>query len=126
MLLLDRPVSPVDLSTPLTLNEYLTLPEDTRAEIVDGVLRPMVRSSKQGREVQSILAHLLRTQKPASLRVAEGEVVVFRVTPPEARIPDVVVFRAGADPAGRTNHTAVADMVLVVEVVSPGSQTADR
>jgi Uma2 family endonuclease len=58
--------------------------------------------------------------------VAEGEVVVFRVTPPEARIPDVVVFRAGADPAGRTNHTAVADMVLVVEVVSPGSQTADR
>jgi len=126
MLLLERPEGRVEAVTPLTLEEYLTLPEDTRAEIVDGVLRPMVRANKRGREVQSILAHLLRQQKPAGLRVAEEEVVVFRATPPEARIPDVAVFRSGADPEGRTNHTAAADVLLVVEVVSPHTRTADR
>jgi Uma2 family endonuclease len=110
----------------LTLEEYLSLPEDTRAEIVDGVLRPMVRSNKRSREVQSILAQLLRSQKPSRLRVAEEEVVVFRATPPEARIPDVVVFRAAADPAGTTNYTPAEEVRLVVEVVSPGTQTADR
>jgi Uma2 family endonuclease len=126
MLLLDRPSGPVEAGTPLTLEEYLTLPEDTRAEIVDGVLRPMVRASKKGREVQRRLASLLAEQKPVGLRVAEEEVVVFRATPPEARIPDVVVFRAGADLGGATNHTASADVLLVVEVVSPNTQTADR
>lgn len=126
MLLLDRPTGQVDAGTPLTLDEYLTLPEDTRAEIVDGVLRPMTRASKKGREVQRRLASLLAEQKPAGVRVAEEEVVVFRATPPEARIPDIVVFRAGADLAGETNHTMASDVLLVVEVVSPGSQTADR
>lgn len=126
MLLLDRPSGRVEAGTPLTLEEYLSLPEDTRAEIVDGVLRPMVRSSKRAREVQSVLAHLLRRQKPRELRVAEEEVVVFQATPPGARIPDVVVFRATADPAGETNHTPARDVLLAVEVVSPGTQTADR
>lgn len=126
MLLLDRPSGQVELSTMLTLDEYLALPDDTRAEIVDGVLRPMTRAGKKGREVQVVLTDLLRRQKPSRLRAALEEVVVIRATPPEARIPDVVVFRADADPAGETNHTFAADVLLVVEVVSPGSQTADR
>ncbi len=110
----------------LTLEEYLSLPEDTRAEIVDGVLRPMVRSNKRGRRVQRRLASLIEAQLPPVLRVEEEEVVVFRATPPEARIPDVVVFRAAADPTGATNYTPADDVRLVVEVVSPGTQTADR
>jgi Uma2 family endonuclease len=110
----------------LTLDEYLALPEDTRAEIVDGVLRPMVRANKKGREVQSVLKELLRRQKPKGLRVAEEEVVVLRVDPADSRIPDVVLFRGNADPTGDTNYTAAEDVLLVVEVVSPGSQTADR
>lgn len=126
MVLLELPTGRVDIGTPLTLDEYLALPEDTRAEIVDGVLRPMVRASKKGREVQSLLAQQIRRLKPSELRVAEEEVVVLQVTPPDARIPDLVVFRAGADPAGETTYTAARDVLLVVEVVSPGSQTADR
>jgi Uma2 family endonuclease len=110
----------------LTLEEYLSLPEDTRAEIVDGVLRPMVRSNKKSRHVQRRLATLIEAQLPPGLRVEEEEVVVFQDTPPEARIPDVVVFRAGADPRGDTNFTNARDVLLVVEVVSPGTQTADR
>lgn len=110
----------------LTLDEYLALPEDTRAEIVDGVLRPMVRSSKNSRRVQRRLATKLEQQLPRGLRVEEEEVVVLRADPADSRIPDVVVFRRDADPAGETNFTHARDVVLVVEVVSPGSQTADR
>jgi Uma2 family endonuclease len=128
MVLLTRTGSGIELPvSQLTLDEYLGLPDETRAEIVDGVLRPMVRPNKENREVQSILTGLLRSQKPRGLRVAEEEVVVLQEDPPDARIPDIVVFRASSDPAARkTNHTAAADVVLVVEVVSPSSQTADR
>lgn len=110
----------------LTLDEYLSLPEDTRAEIVDGVLRPMVRSSKKAREVQRRLATAVAGQKPSGLRVAEEEVVLFQAAPPEARIPDVVLFHAGVDLGGGTNYTNATDVLLVVEVVSPSTQTADR
>lgn len=126
MVLLDQPIRRVEASRSLTLDEYLSLPEDTRAEIVDGVLRPMVRANKKGRRVQRRLATLLDAQLPARLRVEEEEVVVLRDDPPQARIPDVAVFRADADPGGETNHTAAADVLLVIEVVSPTTQTADR
>lgn len=126
MQLLAMPDGGVQPFRQLTLEEYLALPEDARAEIVDGVLRPMVRSNKKNREVQRRLASIIAGQKPAGLRVAEEEVVVFNATPPEARIPDVVVFRAGADLGGGTNFTMAGDVLLVVEVVSPGTQTADR
>jgi Uma2 family endonuclease len=53
-------------------------------------------------------------------------VVVFHASPPEARIPDVAVFRAAADPTGRANYTEATHVLMVVEVVSPGTQTADR
>lgn len=127
MALLMRTANGFELpASQLTLDEYLALPDDTRVEIVDGVLRPMVRSSKKSREVQSVLTGLLRTQKPGELRVAEEEVVVLREAPPDARIPDVAVFRPRSDLAGVTNFTPARDVLLVVEVVSPASQTADR
>jgi len=50
MALLDWPASEV-LSTSFTLAEYLALPEDSRCEIVDGVLRPMTRSGLWNRTV---------------------------------------------------------------------------
>lgn len=126
MVLMDVPRSAKKLSAQLTLHEYLTLPEDTRAEIIDGVLRPMVRSNKRAREVQRRLANLIESRMPRQLRVSEEEVVVLKPDPPSSRIPDLSVFRGGTDPAGRTNHTPAADVLLVVEIVSPGSQTADR
>lgn len=126
MVLLARPTGGTETFRQLTLDEYLSLPDDARAEIVDGVLRPMVRASKKGRRVQRRLASLMEAQLPSGLRVEEEEVVVFQATPPEARIPDVVVFQAAADPDGRTNFTQAGDVLLVVEVVSPHTQTADR
>jgi Uma2 family endonuclease len=104
----------------------LALPEDTRIEIVDGVLRPMTRASKFNREVQFNLCRLLREQRPAGLRVLTEEVIVLNSDLPTARIPDVVVFNPDNDPEGRTNNTRGADVLLCVEVVSPTTQTADR
>jgi Uma2 family endonuclease len=126
MQLLAMPDGGVQPFRQLTLEEYLALPEDARAEIGDGVLRPTVRSNKRSRHVRRRLATLLEAQLPAGVRAEEEEVVVFDATPPEARIPDVVVFRASADPAGMANYTDARDVLLVVEVVSSGTQTADR
>jgi Uma2 family endonuclease len=116
----------MDASTPLTLDEYLSLPEDTRAEIVDGVLRPMVRPSQLHREVQVNVVNALKAQRPRGVRVAFDEVVKFRSDPPTARIPDVVVYRVGSNASGQRNFTPVADVILAVEVVSEGTRTADR
>jgi Putative restriction endonuclease len=77
MLLMDRPTGRVETSGPLTLREYLALPEDTRAEIVDGVLRPMTRANRLHRTVQRRIANVIETQKLPELRVVEEEVVVF-------------------------------------------------
>jgi Uma2 family endonuclease len=127
MLLTARTSTGVEqLVSQLTLDEYLSLPDDAPYEIVDGVLRPMVRSSKTGRRVQRRLASFMEGQLPRGLRVEEEELVVLREDPPDTRIPDVVLFRGNVDPTGKTNHTPAEAVLLVVEVVSPSSQTADR
>jgi Uma2 family endonuclease len=126
MLVLDRPQGAVEADMPLTLDEYLSLPEDARAELVDGVLRPMVRAGHLHREVQLNLASALKAQRPQGLRVATEEVVVLSADPPHARIPDVAIFRGGNDPTGRQNSTPAGSVVLVVEIVSESTQTADR
>lgn len=126
MLLLERAPGRAEAIGLLTLDEYLTLPEDTRCEIVDGIVRPMARPDRRSREVRRRLAGALCRAKPSWLQEAVEEVVVLCAEPPVARIPDVVLIRRDADPAGETNHTFAPDVRLVVEVVSPGTQTADR
>jgi Uma2 family endonuclease len=125
MLLLDRPASEV-LSTQLTLAEYLALPEDSRCEIVDGLLRPMTRSGKRNRTVQRRLANRLEERAPRGLLVFEEEIVVFKVDPPSTRIPDVAVCRADAVADPDSNSIPATGVLLVAEVVSPGSETEDR
>ena len=125
MLLLERPAGEV-LHTQLTLEEYLALPEDSRYEIVDGLLRPMTRSGKRNRTVQRRLANRLEQQAPQDLFVVEEEIVIFKAAPPSTRIPDVTVCRAEAIVDPDSNSIAVADVLLVAEIVSPGSETDDR
>lgn len=125
MLLLERPAGEV-LNTQLTLEEYLALPEDSRYEIVDGLLRPITRSGKRNRTVQRRLANWLEQQSPDDLFVVEEEIVIFKVAPPSTRIPDVTICRAEAIIDPDSNSIAVADVLLVAEIVSPGSETEDR
>ncbi|MGH3681248.1 MAG: Uma2 family endonuclease [Natronosporangium sp.] len=108
-----------------TLEDYLALPDDTRLEIAEGVLRPMARSYTEGRQAQRRLTNVLETLCPTEFQVELEEIVVLHEVPPEARIPDITVFsRAGK--VRRTNHVAARHVVLVVEVVSPGSGDLDR
>jgi Uma2 family endonuclease len=124
MLLLDRPAGEV-LHEPLTLAEFLALPEDTRCEIVDGMLRPMAIPSNVHREVQKYLTWRLAEQRPKELRVSWELSVVFQIIPPTAYLPDALVYRPR--PA-RMSASSVpcGDVLIAVEIVSPGSQSDDR
>jgi Uma2 family endonuclease len=115
----------IDLNASMTLDEYLALPDDTRCEIVEGILRPMPRAHSDGRRAQRRLANLVEAQCPPEYRVELEEIVVFQVVPPDARIPDVTVFES-AGKHGRTNHVDAGRVLLVVEIVSPGSGHLDR
>lgn len=124
--LVEQPSGRVlDPNTPLSLEDYLSLPDDTRMEIAEGILRPMTRAHTQGRQVQNRLTGQLEAQAPPDLMVAFEEIVVLHEMPPDARIPDVSVFaRAGKDE--RTNNVPARQVLLVVEIVSPGSGDLDR
>jgi Uma2 family endonuclease len=108
------------------LEDYLALPEDSRVEIVDGVIRPMSRELRLNRQIGSRLTSIIEGQVPRGIQAAPEEIVVFAREPPAARIPDVVVFRDLADPQGKTNNTPAEDVLLVVEIVSPHSANTDR
>jgi Uma2 family endonuclease len=115
----------IDVNAQVMLEEYLGLPDDTRLEVVRGILRPMTRAHTEGRQVQSRLTNVLEAQFPPEYVVALEEIVVFHEVPPTARIPDVSVFlRAGK--VRRTNHVAARHVLLAVEIVSPGSEDEDR
>jgi Uma2 family endonuclease len=124
MLLLDRPASEV-LHTSLTLAEYLSLPEDARCEIVDGILRPMATPSDVHREVQFQLVGLLKQQRPKDLRASWELSVIFQIIPPTAYVPDAFVYRPRS-PRASANSVPSSDVLIMAEVVSPGSQTDDR
>lgn len=115
----------LDINAQLTLEEYLGLPDDTRCEIVEGILRPMSRATTDGRRVQRRLTNILETQCPPEFQVELEEIVVFHEVPPDARIPDISMF-AREGKRGRTNHVAARYVLLAVEVVSPGSGEEDR
>lgn len=116
----------IGTGTPMSLSDFLALPEDARAEIVDGVVRPMTRSNQKQRNIQSLLAAVLRSLAPPGHRVLEEEVVVLAEVPATARVPDVVVIRAEPRRSWDTNNTPAVDVLLAVEVVSPTTATADR
>lgn len=115
----------IDLNAPFTLEEYLALPDDTRLEIVRGILRPITRANTEGRQVQHRLTSMIEAQCPSEYLVALEEIVVFHDVPPQARIPDMSVF-ARAGKVRRTNHVAAQHVQLAVEIVSPGSEDEDR
>jgi Uma2 family endonuclease len=110
----------------MSLEEFLALPEDTRREIVDGVVRPMTRARKLHRRIQRKLAEALDAQMPGELDIENEEIVILGFDPAHARVPDIAVYRADTDPSGQSNHTKASDVVLVVEVVSPTTAHADR
>lgn len=122
----------------MSADQYDALPEKTRAEIVDGVLHLMAPPTLRHQLVARALANALdrlaaaATDRAETADDASEPLVVVHETelriadgPVHARIPDIMVIRAaGLDRQAR--RVRPAQVVLVIEVVSPGSETADR
>jgi Uma2 family endonuclease len=107
----------------LTAEEYDALPANPRAELVDGVLRPMTPPAVRHQRIVSRLERELERRCPDELlTVREQDVYLDDLN---RRNPDVLVVRAAAvDLDGNTYRPA--DVVLAAEVVSPTSRTVDR
>ena len=108
----------------LTLDDWLALPEDekSRYELQEGVLLVSPRAARRHQLAAQRLAQQLDAQLPAEWEsVLDMEVVVHAAHPPTVRVPDLVVTRVG----GPEDRLTAADVLLAVEIISPGSRNVD-
>lgn len=111
----------------VTLEQWdaLELDEARRWELVEGgiVMTPRPRPLHQ--VVSGNLRQLIRAALPASLAVLqEVEVTVEARFPPTVRDPDLVVVNRSVVECNPSRLDA-SDVVLAVEIVSPGSRRTD-
>jgi Uma2 family endonuclease len=105
-----------------TEDEYFALPETpARVELVDGLLvvNPLSDAVHQ-RLVREIGNLLDRTSPTDDWEVFPG--LNVRLWPGHVRIPDVVLARRGA----MSLYVPARDMLLLVEITSPGNFRQDR
>ncbi|TWF78548.1 Uma2 family endonuclease [Pseudonocardia hierapolitana] len=108
----------------MTLDEWDALPEDNSAhyELQEGVL---VVSPKPARKHQRALLRLAprmeRHTPPEWEVLPDFEVVVEAEGPATVRAPDLVIVRAD----GPESRVAAGDVLLAVEIISPGSRKID-
>ncbi len=118
----------------LTIAEYQTLPEDDqgRTELQEGTL--IVTPSPTPRQMVACaeLYGLVRSQLPSGYRAVPDVDIDLRLAPPQSpgssRRPDLVVVTDEAFVrVGREGGMLPADeIVLVAEIVSPGSRRIDH
>jgi Uma2 family endonuclease len=106
---------------PWTEEEYLALGEtQQRVELLDGSLLMSPNPGSDHQQVARRLANALEAAAPSELEVVEA--VNLRVGPSRLLIPDILVSRR----LERTTVFQAADVLLVAEVVSPSTTSADR
>jgi Uma2 family endonuclease len=109
----------------LTVADYEALPEDVsrQIEILDGTVKVSPSPSREHQRVARRLANALEGSITDEFAVETDVDLRLRDVPLLLRRPDVVVFDASLPntEALRPDHC-----LLVVEVMSPGSVTADR
>jgi Uma2 family endonuclease len=99
--------------------------EDRRLELAEGVLQVSPRPSSRHQLVTwQLVAALDAAVRPAWRAVPEVELTVDAADPPTVRIPDVAVIRAHA--VGPRSRFESLEVLVVVEVLSPGSRRLDR
>jgi Uma2 family endonuclease len=107
---------------PWTEQDYLALPADRqRIELLDGSLLVSPSAGYRHQRLSFQLCYALAVAAPADLEVLEA--INVRVAPGRILIPDLAVVRTpGVD------HTVAepAEVVLVVEITSPGNAVVDR
>jgi Uma2 family endonuclease len=112
----------------LTLGEWVAMPEDSthRLELVEGVLLVTPRPGSFHQHAMVELTYSLNDQLPDDVvALAAVEVVVDAGFPPTVRAPDVVVVPTVLLERNAPRFQA-ADVLLAVEIVSPGSGRTDR
>ncbi|MEU6129283.1 Uma2 family endonuclease [Saccharopolyspora sp. NPDC047091] len=112
----------------LTLAEFDELPEDNsrRYELQEGVLQVSPKAAAVHQRVIKRLTATLDAQLPVKWEVLQDvEVVVGEGFPATVRIPDAILASTQAFDVN-PNRLVAADVVLAVEVVSPGSGRIDR
>ncbi|SCL69600.1 Endonuclease, Uma2 family (restriction endonuclease fold) [Micromonospora citrea] len=106
-----------------TLEDLLDLPDDApRVELVDGVIQVTPSPTLGHQDISLLLAHWLLRHAPGHLRVAQAVGVALNAN--TSRQPDVLL-RSVDVPSDRS-LLRPEDVVLAVEIVSPGTRRTDR
>lgn len=106
---------------PWTEEEFLALPVDRRVELLDGALLVSPSARVRHQRLSFRLAAALDAAVPVGCEVLEA--INVRVGPGKILIPDLVVV---STPGLDLTVCEAADVVLVVEIASPGNAVADR
>ncbi|HKD97634.1 MAG TPA: Uma2 family endonuclease [Micromonosporaceae bacterium] len=107
-----------------TTDDLDAIPDDGhRRELIDGVLHMPRSPSSYHQTVAGRLFARLDATRPDDMSANAG--VEVRISTKRALIPDVLVVKATAA-ARRPAYFVPDDVLLVVEIVSPGSLTMDR
>ncbi|MBF6334620.1 Uma2 family endonuclease [Nocardia abscessus] len=121
----------VDVTWPdhlLTLEDWIALPEDSSRsyELVEGVLVVSPKPVSQHQRAILRLGAQLEPQLPSTHGVlADTEVLIDEGPLPTIRVPDVLVVPEAGIQANLPRYDA-ADVLLAVEILSPGSRRTDR
>ncbi|MEU9174502.1 Uma2 family endonuclease [Streptomyces sp. NPDC048420] len=118
-------VAPAWMHEQITAEEYESWSEEQCAgiEIVDGMVVVSPSASKRPNRLARILANALDAAAGPEWNADTGFDVRLQDVPLTNRRPDVVVYRADTIDITPTRPEHV---LLVAEVVSPGSETTDR
>lgn len=104
-----------------SVEEALALPGNNRYEVVDGALI-VVPSPNVGHQRAAYRLHRVLDAAVRDCEVVEA--VNVRLADDRTLIPDVLVATGRLDPGA--NAVEAADVLLAVEIVSPGSAARDR
>jgi Uma2 family endonuclease len=106
-----------------TIEDVLDLPDDAgRVELSDGVMHVVPSPSLGHQDIGHLLWAWFRHHAPAGLR--PGGPAGVAVTLKTTFEPDLLLYRA--ELATDRHYLAAEDVMLVVEVVSPGTRRRDR
>ena len=118
-------VAPAWMHLQVTAEQYATWTEEQCAgiEIVDGMVLVSPSASKRHNRLARLLANALDDAAGPDWNADTDFDVRLQDVPLNNRRPDVTVYRADTIDVAPTRPEHV---LLVVEVVSPGSETTDR
>jgi Uma2 family endonuclease len=104
------------------LEDVLDLPEDApRVELLDGVMNVVPSPAADHQDIANLLWYWLRANAPAEYRAVAA--VGIRLDDRNAREPDVLLLRR---PVESSHYYEPYQVVVAVEVVSPGTRKRDR